>query len=211
MKDLFLNAVSTFGQPVRVRCDHGTENIAVARWCLTQLGTQNRPVITGLSVHNQRIERLWLDVGRCVVSYFKDIFMYMESNGILDPDSEVDLVALELVYTPRINRNLQEFVNQWNNHPLSSQSNQSPLQLFTHCARDFGPRQIEENDDAFDGVDDDGPVADLQTNNHVVVPDLNIQIDNGMVIEDLNILADDGSHGIDTYLEVRNRVREIIG
>ena len=92
-------------------------------------------MITGLSVHNQIIERLWLDVGQCVVSYFKYIFTYMENSGILDPDSNVDMLALELVYTPRINRNLQEFVNQWNNHSLSSQCSQSPLQLFTHFAQ----------------------------------------------------------------------------
>jgi hypothetical protein len=153
VKDLFSEAVSTFGKPVRVRSDHGTENIAVARWCLNNLGTQNRPVITGLSVHNQRIERLWVDVGRCVISYFKDVFIYMENNGILDPDNVVDLIALEFVFTPKINRNLDEFVSQWNNHPLSSERNQSPLQLFSHFAN---PHRNNENIDGFYGVDENG-------------------------------------------------------
>ena len=205
MEDLFLTAVSTYGKPVRIRCDHGTENISIARWCLTHLGSHNRPVITGLSVHNQRIERLWVDVGRCVISYFKDIFIYMENNGILDPDCMLDMVALELVFTPRINRNLQEFLNQWNNHPMSSEHNRSPIQLFTNTTRPA----IDQRIDGFYGVDDDGPVPDLQTNNHVVVPDLNIHINREFVTEGLNVLADDGSHGMEIYLQVRNHVREI--
>ncbi len=200
-----MDAVSTFGKPVRVRSDHGTENIAVARWCLTNLGTENRPVITGLSVHNQRIERLWVDVGRCVISYFKDIFIYMENNGILDPDNVLDLLALELVFTPRISRNLKEFFNQWNNHPLSSERNQSPLQLFSHFSNPCG----NENVNGFYGADENGPIPELQTSNHVVVPELDIQIDNDFATQDLNVLADDGSHGIDTYLDVSNRIREI--
>lgn len=134
----------------------------------------------------------------------------MESNGILDPESEVDLLALELVYTPRINRNLHEFANQWNNHPLSSECSQSPLQLFTQYARDHIPPQIEENDD-FYGVDDDGPVGDLQTNNHVVVPNLNISIDDDLLIQDLDILADDGNHGVSTNIQVRDQLREMLG
>ena len=33
------------------------------------------------------------------------------------------------IYIPRINRCLQEFKGQWENHPLSSEGNRSPLQL----------------------------------------------------------------------------------
>ena len=196
-----------------MRCDHGTENIDVARWCLTHLGTQNRPVVTGLSVHNQRIERLWLDVGRCVVSYFKDIFIYMENNGILDPDNNIDLLALEMVFTQRINKNLREFSNQWNNHPLSSQYNQSPLQLFAvdRSSYLFQQQNVEEGD--FYGVDDDGLIGMLQTNNHVVIPSLSVNLDEEEVAaltRNLDLLADDGSHGVDTYVEVRNRINAIL-
>ena len=81
----------------------------------------------------------------------------MENNGILDPDNNIDLLALEMVFTQRINKNLQEFSNQWNNHPLSSQHNQSPLQLFAVDRSRYLIQQqnVEEGD--FYGVDDDGP------------------------------------------------------
>ena len=106
----------------------------------------------------------------------------------------------------------QEFINRWNNHPLSSQHNQSPLQSFTSCTRRPKQRQLDEQDVGdFYGVDEDGPLADLHTSNHAVVPDLSIQVDNGFATEGIDVLADDGNHGIDIYLQVRNHVRELLG
>ncbi|KAF3856386.1 hypothetical protein F7725_017109 [Dissostichus mawsoni] len=55
---LFLEAVENFGMPLRVRCDHGMENIRVARFMLERRGLTSRSVITGVSVHNQRIETM---------------------------------------------------------------------------------------------------------------------------------------------------------
>lgn len=55
---LFEDAIQKFNIPARIRCEHGTENIQVAKWMLTtKYGSSVKPVITGLSVHNQRIER----------------------------------------------------------------------------------------------------------------------------------------------------------
>ena len=138
----------------------------------------------------------------------------MESSGILVPDDNVHLAALELVFTERINNNLYEFSNQWNNHPLSSQNNRSPFQLLAiDHSRHFNLEQHNMDDGDFYGVDDDGPVAELQTNNLVVVPDVNFDLDNEeleMLTDNLNLLADDGNHGIETYLEVRNRIKAIV-
>ena len=49
---LFEDAIQKFNVPARTRCDHGTENIQVAKWMLTRYGSPVRPLITGLSVHN---------------------------------------------------------------------------------------------------------------------------------------------------------------
>lgn len=57
---LFLEGVENFGLPARVRCDHGMENILVACFMLERSGLGS--VIIGVSVHNQRIERLWAEL-----------------------------------------------------------------------------------------------------------------------------------------------------
>ena len=65
---LFRGAVRTFSFPTRMRCDHGTENIKVACFMFNAHGVEGSRVLTGLTVHNQRIERLWVDVVRYIVT-----------------------------------------------------------------------------------------------------------------------------------------------
>ena len=94
------------------------ENIEVARFMLQERSLNRGSHITGKSVHNQRIERLWCDVNRVIVSRFLNIFLFLEQSGILD-----------LVYIPLINNAINQFIGQWNNHPVSIQCNFSPNQL----------------------------------------------------------------------------------
>ena len=130
VKAQFLRSISTFFWPRCVRSDHGMENIEVAREMLKKFGTSSKPFLTGLSVHNQRIERLWKDVLHYVLHYYIDLFYFMEANEILDPLNEVHLLALQLVFIERINTALLDFIVYWSNHKLRTEHSQTPNQLW---------------------------------------------------------------------------------
>ena len=131
MYDLFLKAVGVYGLPSRIRCDQGEKNVNVARHMLRHHGEERRSVLVGSSVHNQRIERFWRDMHRCVTSVYYRLFYFLEHNELLNPIDSVHVFALHYIYLPRINRALQQFLEAWNNHGVRTEHGQTPNQLFT--------------------------------------------------------------------------------
>ena len=65
-----------------------------------------------------------------MLAFYVRIFEAMENESILDISDDVHLFSLHHVYVPRINRSLNEFIQQMNNHPVSTENNQSPLQMW---------------------------------------------------------------------------------
>ena len=128
--DGFTEGMSVYGRPVCVRSDHGGENIEVWRSMLSMHNNNPSCVIAGSSVHNERIERMWRDVTRCVSNSFIMAFSNLETQNLLDPMNEVYIFYLHYIFIPRINKCLGDFQGSWNCHPLSTEGNLTPLQLF---------------------------------------------------------------------------------
>ncbi|XP_077978536.1 uncharacterized protein LOC144433983 isoform X2 [Glandiceps talaboti] len=202
--NLFTNGVKQWGLPSRVRSDCGMENLYVGQYMIEHRGAGRGSIITGSSVHNSRVERAHRDIYLGVLAFYARIFVAMEDDGILDILDDVHLYCLHYVYIPRINRSLEEFIGQMNNHPVSSERNQSPLQMWEkgmlenmhsgHTA--LTPTEIEEY-----GVDPEGVLSveddDYQVN--VFPPAFDLSD------EQLNLmpcpLQNDENYGINLFLQ----------
>ena len=208
---LFTDATKKLGLPSRIRIDKGVENVRVAQFMLENRGIDRNSVLTGSSVHNQRIERLWRDVFRCVLQLYYRLFYHLEQIDVLDPLSETDLYALHYVYLPRINRALHIFLGGWNSHGVRSQHNKSPLQLFTRSMLQLRNSQSTAAD-FFDGVDDlygvdsEGPVSFEPDDVSVNIPEIEFTPEEAQLqaADEYDPFSGIDEYGTDTYLAVRN-------
>ena len=151
---------------------------------------------------------MWRDVHNYVVSCYKNIFYFLEEREVLDPNDEI--YALQYICFPRLNNTSDQLVLQWNNHPLSREGGYSPLQKWTegfdqYAQSDYmtvrellDPRSVDHHY----GIDDNSPLPELQTENHIEVPRSTIQLTEREFYNLLNYvdsLSDDGEHGISLY------------
>jgi len=214
---LFLDAIESSGKlwPSRIRVDKGVENVLVCDAMVEARGKNRGSFIAGPSTHNQRIERLWRDVFRCVAHYFYYVFYAMEDSGILNVSNVVHMFTLHFVFLPRINQALHEYMEAFNNHGIRTARNWSPYQLWLngimHKDNPLANDQLDEDpvDFQYYGQDPDGPSPFDDTDNNVQVPPINLDHGENIAIQlerhvDPSRLST--QMGIDIYTEALNFV-----
>ena len=160
----FTNATEEFGLPNCVRSDRGGENVDVWQFMYEQHLNNPNCVIVGSSTHNERIERFWRDINRCVLRPFANSFRSLESEGLLDRLNEIDMFCLHYCFLPRINKCLNCFKEAWNNHVISTEANATPYQLYLAglIAVNHVPQAPH--------MQPSQQMQHLQSNDHVIVP-----------------------------------------
>ena len=210
--DLFIRATSEYGTPSRVRTDRGGENVQVWQLMEEVRGRDRGSYIAGSSVHNTRIERLWRDVYTAVTSMYVSVFSELEERNLLDPDNETDLFCLHYVFLPRVNASLNQFGSSWNNHPLSTENNLSPIQLYTGSS--IGSNLfLDQSDMLMFGVESDYTSSYQDSDSQVIVPNTHIPLSQQSVHvlqSRINPLQSSSDYGIDLYLQCSSLVFQLM-
>lgn len=195
----FQKAVHDHSVPHRIRIDRGGENVEVARFMLHAKGIDSKPVLTGSSVHNQRIERLWRDMFTAVTGNYYRLFYSMESEEALDHLSQLDLYALHHVYIPRINQALVMFKNGWNCHRLRT-TGKTPNQLYASSLATEAA-SVDSIDDLY-GFDEEGPLPEEVDSVDVPPIEVHLQED---ILDELSTVdpcQPSDCFGVDIYANV---------
>ena len=165
---------------------------------MIQNSTHHNLMLTGSSTHYQRIERLWRDVFRCVLTVYYQLFYHLEGCGKLDPLSDVEIYCLHLVYLPKINQSLTSFVNL------------TPLQRFS--AGSMLGRSQSQPHVLGDEMNDDGLATDM-VSPRVEIPPIDISLSAekhtqlGVVLQ---TATSSSNFSIDVYDTVRHFVYDNI-
>lgn len=61
---------------------------------------------------------------------YYDTLHGLEENGLLDISNTLHIFLAHFVFLPRLRKDLQTFAEGWNHHPLRTEGNMTPHQLW---------------------------------------------------------------------------------
>ena len=137
----------------------------------------------------------------------------MEQNGILESTNIIDLFCLHYIFCPRINHQLSLFVEAWKHHPLRTEGNWTPQQIWVNDmisqdnAENTAVRDIFEEDmqvsDLY-GEDPGGPPPNNFDLGSVEVPDTILPINGSQLeaISHIQPLSERNDYGVSLYLDL---------
>lgn len=135
----------------------------------------------------------------------------MEEVGKLNRNNSLYLFALHFIFLPRINRVLESFIKAWNHHPIRTEQNWTPEQIWINGMIDVRNRELtavadvaeslNSNDDLeWYGYDPQAPHPNDDGLSSVIVNDIDGPEDiTQLLIQEIDPLAESDSFGIDLY------------
>jgi hypothetical protein len=111
------------------------------------------------SVHNIRIERLWVEVKRNIVTKWKPFFERLEAHHGLRVDSAAHLWLLHHLFLETLNNDIQQWAEHWNAHGmrLKREKDKVPRDMFIIGMRRRGVDDtIARQEDAVENVEEFG-------------------------------------------------------
>lgn len=121
-------------------------------WC--SVHPPDSDLIYNRSVHNCRIERLWLDYTQGIGGKWREFFWALEEGSGLDADNPAHIWLLQYLFLDAINEDVQEWAEAWNAHKIQvpEGGSRSPRDMYIFGMIEHGPRGIEH---MLDGDDDE--------------------------------------------------------
>ena len=104
-----VRATDMYNVPSRICVDSGGENNSVCQLMNMLSGEARGSAIRCKSVHNQRIERAWVDAWNGATNVFHGMFQFLEDRGFLDISNDDHMWALHYVFLPRVRNNFIPF------------------------------------------------------------------------------------------------------